>query len=204
MNRIKSRNKNNRQTKTYNKFSHYFTTFYLGFYIPCKTCRMPCSHVFSRSRFRCHAHGNELIVTPKQTKIIARLKPISIRNATNVTKTIICSRLNLQYDKTISYYRNSRAQLTIGNVRYLEDSSISLNRKARLHYRRTHLALHLRQRTVNLLNLRIRRRIRHNILVSDYTTQMDSISLSQLTDEGISGKTYFGGLLDELKNIRLL
>ena len=170
MNRITSRNKNYRQTKTYNKFSHYFTTFYIGFYIPCKTCGLPCSHVFSRSRYRCHVHGNELILTPKQSKDVSRpVIPTSLD--VPVTKTILSKRLNLQYDKTISYFRNARAQLIIDNICYL-DPPRSLAKRARIHCRRVHLSLHLRQPT-NLCNLCITRRIRHNAYASDNPFDLD-------------------------------
>ena len=66
--RLQLRNNNNRETKTYIKFSYKHTTFYLGFYIQCQhhsnPCDLPCAFVLSNNRCGCHLHEASLIVTP--------------------------------------------------------------------------------------------------------------------------------------------
>src|SRR5436190_21934683 len=58
-NRIRSRTKNNRHTKTFIKFSVKKCTFYLGPYYGCH-CSVPSPYVMSCNRFCCATHNHEI------------------------------------------------------------------------------------------------------------------------------------------------
>src|SRR5215213_5672534 len=58
--RLLNNKDNNKQTKTYIKFSVRHTIFYLGFYIKCNTCNIPIAAVKSHDRRECYQHWKQL------------------------------------------------------------------------------------------------------------------------------------------------
>ncbi len=103
--RLQSKNDNNKQTKTFIKFSYKHTTFYLGFYISCqhisKLCSTLCAVVLSNDRACCHLHESTLITTPTPPPY----PPLT--SSSIVNRRIISRRHGFSWNKTIKAFRLS-------------------------------------------------------------------------------------------------
>src|SRR5688572_27359744 len=94
-NRKKGITLRNRNTKTFIKFSYKHTTFYLGFYEGCH-CGLPAATVQSNDHFRCHVHGKEIIITPKNKSVQPNHREINKQRS----KFVRSYRRNTQYVKS--------------------------------------------------------------------------------------------------------
>src|SRR3990170_8266270 len=99
-NKQSSLKSNNRETKTFIKFSYKHTTTYLGFYVPCH-CSQPCDVVFSQQRYRCHLHRKELIITPSPPP-----SSPSTHNA-NRNSHVVSTRLGISWDSSVRRFNLS-------------------------------------------------------------------------------------------------
>ena len=112
--RLKKDNQSNRSTKSFIRFSYKTTTYYLGFYMPCSRCQLPAAQVLSRQRSKCHIHDKFNVTTPQLP-----LQPDHMTLNAVRTKTIVKTRLNLQYKKCTRSYQS--VDKRFGRVTYLYD-----------------------------------------------------------------------------------
>ena len=103
-NRVSSLSTNNRQTRTFIKFSYKNMTFYFGMFWKCQSCDRPCAFVRSDYRTTCCLHHKDQITTPTPPLL---KKESQQSHLGDYKKTRISSkRLGLSYDKTLTR-RNS-------------------------------------------------------------------------------------------------
>ncbi len=184
--RLKKESPSNRFTRTFIKFSHHTTTFYLGFHVPCYICAQPSACVMSRTRCYCRTHDHIEISTPMPpppTSISTKgpcwtsinLKP---SGSTIYSKRVVSKRLNLTYTKTL-FMTSNRPTVRCHDVRYLEwptvfgrpltdfladllsKNALSASRYSCLNKRRTGLCRHLHLPTTTLWRMDHIRPSRH-------------------------------------------
>jgi hypothetical protein len=94
-NRLFQTANNNRETKTFIKFSYKSTTWYLGFHVSCENCSTSCAVVMSRYRKFCHMCKvyQQKLNTPSPSRYI--------KNDFSGMKTVTSHHLGFSYKKEI-------------------------------------------------------------------------------------------------------
>ncbi len=177
MTRIKKNVHNNRQTCCFNKFSYHTTTFYLGYYIPCKECRAPCAIVLSRKRFSCLTHIKSIITTPipplevfplgtdwgppydKVTLFPNGHVVLSLSNEDAVNH-VTSKRLKVSYDKVLQLSKRPR-QILIRHITYENLDHLSEHKQGLYTRRRERFWLHHSRGRYMGSNAPFSRRLRH-------------------------------------------
>ncbi|POG81892.1 hypothetical protein GLOIN_2v1762782 [Rhizophagus irregularis DAOM 181602=DAOM 197198] len=174
-NRLKKQKKN-RQTTTYIKFSHGRRTWYLGFYIPCLFCSNVCAYVMSRNRKVCQNCRSKVIVTPTPP-------PQDTFKNYCQSKQIVSKRIGVTYTKKVSMHSGTGNYL----VTY---SNLGINKqfktmKEQEKYKKSEYFLKLRKKkevTFECEDIKVAEQstgVVKNIMINDITTSFQELEIRE-------------------------